>query len=79
MQLKILTQEQPSGPPKDNSLHKTRYDTTYSSLRSVHQLFAQLTLYPTPKILCFTMVFNRPNTKSALTHCGIYIPCWLVG
>jgi len=33
----------------------------YRSLTSVHPFLAQLTLCPTPKILCFTMIFNTPQ------------------
>jgi len=35
--------------------------------------FAQLNLYPTSKVLCFTMLCNQPDTpKNAPCHGGIY-------
>jgi len=40
---------------------KTRH-TTYLIVKICPPVFAQLTLLPTPKILCFTMLFNRPDT-----------------
>jgi len=42
-------------------------------------LFAQLSLLPNPQILCFTMLFNLPDTPKTTgdvdASCeGIYIP-----
>jgi len=63
--LKSSTQVQSSLPQKATPCAK-RCHTTYRPLRSVHSFFVQLIFYPTPKILCFTMIFNWSDiTKSA--------------
>jgi len=69
--LKILMQMRPLRP-QNATLAKTcskAYHTVYRPLRSLHVLFARLTLLPSPNLLCFTvtMFFNQPDThKSAL-------------
>jgi len=39
-------------------------------------IFGQLTLYPSPKVLCFTLFFNQPEIPKSAHSCGgIYTPC----
>ena len=41
----------------------------------VHLFLHSSTFYQTHKVLCFTMLFNWPDTpKSAPSYGGIYIP-----
>jgi len=50
-------------PAKKTPCAKTRH-TTDRSLRSVHPSLHRLFYFPTSKILCFTMLFNRPDTPN---------------
>jgi len=60
--------------PKGNSFAKTR-QTTYRSLRWVHQFLHSSPFYPTPNILCITTLFNPPYTpKSAPSRGDIHTP-----
>ena len=67
-------QAQSSRPKKRKSLRKnTSYDAQIVKID--HPFLHSSPFYPTPKILCFTVVFNRPDTrKSAPYRGGIYIP-----
>jgi len=59
-------------PQKATPCAKTRH-ATYGSLRTVHPFLYSSPFYPTPKILCFTMLFNRPDTpKSAPSRGSIH-------
>ena len=60
--------------PKRRILSKTRY-TTYRLLNSVHP-FAQLAFPPTPKIPCFTMLFNRPDIPKVPLFVGASAPSY---
>jgi len=59
-------------PQKANPCVKTGH-MTCRSLRSFQLFLHHSSFYPTHKILCFTMLFNRPDTpKSAPSSGGIY-------
>lgn len=50
-------------------------DTTYRSLGSVHQFLHSSSFYPISKILCFTMLLNRPDTlKITPSRVGSWTP-----
>jgi len=55
--MRILMWVQSLRCPKGNLYSKTHH-TMYKSLRLVHSS----SLYPTPEILCFTMLFNLADT-----------------
>ena len=68
MPLKFLTQVQHNDP--NRQLRAETSNTTYRSIKIGPPVFAQLTLLPTPKILCFTncvsigsAVSGRPFVK----------------
>ena len=77
MALKILTQVQSPRPPKGNSLHKNMsYDVQIVKIGSpVFCTMHSLPFYPSPKILCFTILFSNQldTVKSALSRGDIYI------
>jgi len=61
--------------PKRQLLVQKHIVLQYTSLRSVHPFFAQLTLfYPTPKILCCSVLFNWSYTPKATRPVGASTP-----
>ena len=60
-------------PRKATHCAKIRH-VMYRLLTLVHPLFAQLTLLPSPKILRFTVLFNRPNTPKVPLPMGASTP-----
>ena len=71
--LKLLSQVQSSRPQKATPCTKARR-TMYRSLRSL-QLFLHISPFcPTPKIICFAMLFNGPDIpKGAPSRRCMYI------
>jgi len=56
--------------PKGNSVCK---NTSYNIeiVKISPPVFAQLTLLPTPEILCFTLLFSRLNTTKSPRSCRV--------